>query len=119
MQVDAIIDYLVRSRDMVQGQLGVDGGRQRLRLRRCLRAADPRPRPSWDVLIAISISSRSPNILRAIGAPRQQGLTVVASTERTGGEMAPLCNLCLHAPTCVCTPRRMGRSSFSRLSSPP
>jgi D-sedoheptulose 7-phosphate isomerase len=50
------------------------------------------------VLIAISISSRSPNILRAIGA-RQQALTVVAFTERSGGEMAPLCNLCLHAPT--------------------
>jgi len=51
-----------------------------------------------DVLIAISISGRSLNILRTIGAVRQQGLTVVGLTCRTGGEMADLCDLCLYAP---------------------
>ena len=52
-----------------------------------------------DVLIAISTSGRSPNILRAIAAARQQGVTVVGFTGRTGGELVPLCHLCLHAPS--------------------
>ena len=52
-----------------------------------------------DVLIAISTSGRSPNILRAIGAAREKRLTVVGFTGRTGGEMASLCDFCLHAPS--------------------
>jgi D-sedoheptulose 7-phosphate isomerase len=51
-----------------------------------------------DVLIAISTSGRSPNILRAIVAGRAQGLRVVGLTGRTGGEMAAICDLCLRAP---------------------
>ena len=52
-----------------------------------------------DVLIVISTSGRSPNILKAIGAARERRLTVVGFTGRTGGEMAALCDLCLHAPS--------------------
>lgn len=52
-----------------------------------------------DVFIAISTSGRSPNILRAIGAAREKRLTVIGFTGRTGGEMAALCDLCLHAPS--------------------
>lgn len=52
-----------------------------------------------DVLIVISTSGRSPNILRAIAAAHEKGLTVVGLTGRTGGEMAALCDLCLHAPS--------------------
>jgi D-sedoheptulose 7-phosphate isomerase len=52
-----------------------------------------------DVLIAISTSGRSPNILRAISAARYGRLAVVGFTGRTGGEMASLCDLCLHAPS--------------------
>ena len=51
-----------------------------------------------DVLIAISTSGRSPNILRAIDAARRQGLVVIGFTGRSGGEMAGRCDLCLHAP---------------------
>jgi D-sedoheptulose 7-phosphate isomerase len=51
-----------------------------------------------DVLIAISTSGRSPNILRAIAAARQKELTVVGFTGRSGGEMATQCNVCLRAP---------------------
>ena len=50
-----------------------------------------------DVLIVISTSGRSPNILKAIGAAREKRVTVVGFTGRTGGEMAALCDLCLHA----------------------
>ena len=51
-----------------------------------------------DVLIAISTSGRSPNILRAIDAARSKGLVVVGFTGRGGGEMAAGCDLCLCAP---------------------
>jgi D-sedoheptulose 7-phosphate isomerase len=54
---------------------------------------------SGDVFIAISTSGRSPNILRAIGAAREKRLAVIGFTGRTGGEMAALCDLCLHAPS--------------------
>jgi D-sedoheptulose 7-phosphate isomerase len=51
-----------------------------------------------DVLIAISTSGRSPNILRAIEAARSTGLVVVGFTGSSGGEMAARCHLCLYAP---------------------
>ena len=51
-----------------------------------------------DVLIAISTSGHSPNILRAIDAARSKGLGVVGFTGRSGGEMAARCHLCLYAP---------------------
>src|SRR5271170_4480985 len=51
-----------------------------------------------DVLIAISTSGRSPNILRAIDAARSKGLVVVGFTGKSGGEMAARCELCLRAP---------------------
>jgi D-sedoheptulose 7-phosphate isomerase len=53
---------------------------------------------SGDVLIAISTSGRSPNILRAIAAARQKELAVVGFTGRSGGEMAGQCDVCLRAP---------------------
>ena len=52
-----------------------------------------------DVLLAISTSGRSPNILRAIAAARELGLVTIGLTGSTGGEMAALCDLCLHAPS--------------------
>jgi D-sedoheptulose 7-phosphate isomerase len=52
-----------------------------------------------DVLVAISTSGRSPNILRAIDAARDKGLRVIGMTGRGGGEMSRRCDLCLHAPS--------------------
>jgi D-sedoheptulose 7-phosphate isomerase len=52
-----------------------------------------------DVLLAISTSGRSPNILRAIAAAHDLGLVTIGLTGRTGGEMTALCDLCLHAPS--------------------
>jgi D-sedoheptulose 7-phosphate isomerase len=54
---------------------------------------------SGDVLIAISTSGRSPNILRALDAARERRMVTVGFTGRTGGEMASRCDLCLHAPS--------------------
>jgi len=52
-----------------------------------------------DVLIAISTSGRSPNILKAIAAARASGLCVIGFTGKNGGAMAPECDLCLCAPS--------------------
>jgi D-sedoheptulose 7-phosphate isomerase len=52
-----------------------------------------------DAFIAISTSGRSPNILRAIEAARKKQITAIGLTGRTGGQMAPLCDICLHAPS--------------------
>jgi D-sedoheptulose 7-phosphate isomerase len=54
---------------------------------------------SGDVFIAISTSGRSPNILRAIDAARQKQIVTIGFTGRTGGEMSPRCDLCLHVPS--------------------
>ena len=52
-----------------------------------------------DVLIALSTSGRSPNILRAIAAARHKDLAVVGFTGRSGGAMAKECDVCLCAPS--------------------
>jgi len=56
-----------------------------------------------DVLIAISTSGRSPNILAALKAARETGITAIGFTG--GGEraMTAYCDLCLAAP-CMETP---------------
>jgi len=51
-----------------------------------------------DVLIALSTSGRSPNILKAIAAARASGLVVIGFTGKGGGDMAARCDLCLCAP---------------------
>ena len=52
-----------------------------------------------DILIAISTSGRSPNILRAIDAARRIGVTTIGFTGRVGGEMPGRCDLCLRVPS--------------------
>jgi len=52
-----------------------------------------------DVLLAISTSGRSPNILRAIEAARDIGLVVIGFTGRSGGDMGSRCHICLRAPS--------------------
>jgi hypothetical protein len=74
--------------------VGIDYGYDRVLERQILGLVCP-----GDVLIAISTSGRSPNILRAISAGREKSLAIVGFTGRTGGEMASRCELCLHAPS--------------------
>jgi D-sedoheptulose 7-phosphate isomerase len=52
-----------------------------------------------DVLIAISTSGNSPNILRGLEAGRKRGAVVVGLSGETGGEMAPLVDLLLNVPS--------------------
>jgi len=50
-----------------------------------------------DVVWALSVSGRSPNVIRAIQAARKLGATIIGFTGKSGGEMAELCGLCFRA----------------------
>jgi D-sedoheptulose 7-phosphate isomerase len=51
-----------------------------------------------DVLLGISTSGRSPNVLRAFEAARLRGLVCLGFTGRAGGTMAERCDLVFRAP---------------------
>ena len=74
--------------------IGNDYGYDRLFERQILGLGRP-----GDVFIGISTSGRSPNILRALEAAREQRIITVGFTGRTGGEMPLRCDLCLRAPS--------------------
>ena len=52
-----------------------------------------------DVLIAISTSGRSPNLLKALRAAGAKGIAAIGFTGATGGDMAALCDPCLRVPS--------------------
>src|SRR5260370_14887137 len=66
--------------------IGNDYGYDRIFERQILGLGSP-----GDVLIVISTSGRSPNLLRAIGAARQKRLTVVRLTGNTRGCVSTAC----------------------------
>jgi D-sedoheptulose 7-phosphate isomerase len=57
-----------------------------------------------DVLVALSTSGNSPNILRAVEAARAAGVKVVGFTGRKGGALASACDACFRVPADL-TPR--------------
>ena len=67
---------------------------------RMVRAAG---RPG-DVLVGISTSGNSPNVLKAIAAARERGMHVVGMTGTSGGKMTELVDLLLNIPSSA-TPR--------------
>jgi D-sedoheptulose 7-phosphate isomerase len=52
-----------------------------------------------DVLIAITTSGNSRNVIRAAEAARERGLTVIGLTGRTGGKLKELSDPCLCVPS--------------------
>lgn len=58
-----------------------------------------------DVLLAISTSGRAVNVLRAVRCARAKGMTVIALTGGSGGELAPLAHLPLIVSVTRSTPR--------------
>jgi D-sedoheptulose 7-phosphate isomerase len=52
-----------------------------------------------DVLIAISTSGRSPNILKALDAARAKGVVTIGFAGRKGGDMKGRCDVLLAAPS--------------------
>lgn len=53
---------------------------------------------SGDVLLAISTSGNSENIINAIRAAKDKGMVIVGLTGKTGGKMADLCDVEIRAP---------------------
>ena len=51
-----------------------------------------------DVLVAISTSGNSNNVLKAIDSARRQGMKVIALTGKNGGKMAYICDVEIRAP---------------------
>ena len=52
-----------------------------------------------DLLVALSTSGSSPNVLRGAEAGRRRGACVVALTGETGGELASLADLLINVPS--------------------
>jgi D-sedoheptulose 7-phosphate isomerase len=53
---------------------------------------------SGDLLVAISTSGNSRNVLRAVEVARALDMAVLGFTNRTGGALAQLCTVCVRAP---------------------
>ena len=51
-----------------------------------------------DVLIGISTSGNSANVIRAMQVARTLGLHIIGLTGRTGGKLKPLCDVCIRVP---------------------
>jgi D-sedoheptulose 7-phosphate isomerase len=54
-----------------------------------------------DVFLAISTSGNSPNLVRALGAAKKQGLATIGFTGNGGGRMKPLCDYNIIIPSAV------------------
>lgn len=54
-----------------------------------------------DVLIAISTSGNSPNVLKAVTAAQKQKMTVVGLTGKDGGKLKSLADICIKIPATV------------------
>ena len=52
-----------------------------------------------DVLIAVSVSGNSPNVLACVDAAKELGLTTIAFTGFDGGRLANMVDLLVHVPT--------------------
>jgi len=52
-----------------------------------------------DVVLAISTSGRSPNILAGLRAAREVGATTIGFTGNTDSTMLPLCDICVRVPS--------------------
>ena len=52
-----------------------------------------------DCLVAISTSGNSTGILRAVATAQEIGVSVTGMTGAAGGKLAPLCDVCLRAPS--------------------
>ena len=57
-----------------------------------------------DVLVGISTSGNSANILKAIDKAKEIGVKTIAMTGEKGGKMAGCCDILINVPS-TCTPR--------------
>jgi D-sedoheptulose 7-phosphate isomerase len=54
---------------------------------------------SGDVVIAMSTSGNSPNVVKALQAAKEMGLTTIGFTGTMGGKMKDMVDVCVHAPS--------------------
>jgi D-sedoheptulose 7-phosphate isomerase len=52
-----------------------------------------------DILVAISTSGDSPNILSGVESARSMGIKVIGLTGKGGGKLAPLCDIAIVVPS--------------------
>lgn len=52
-----------------------------------------------DVVLAISTSGNSPNVLRAVGSAKKLGISTIGLTGRSGGKLRHCVDLCLNVPS--------------------
>jgi D-sedoheptulose 7-phosphate isomerase len=52
-----------------------------------------------DVLVVLSTSGNSSNIIEGIKEARKTGIITIGLTGRSGGKMPPLCDICLNVPS--------------------
>lgn len=57
-----------------------------------------------DILLLISTSGKSPNILKAAETAKRQKITIIGLTGKTGGDLTRLCDLSINVPSTE-TPR--------------
>lgn len=74
--------------------IGNDYGYEHVFARQVLALASP-----GDVLVVISTSGNSPNVLLAAEAARQRGASVIGLTGQSGGRLRALCDVCLCVPS--------------------
>ncbi len=74
--------------------IGNDYGYERVFSRQIEALARP-----GDVFMAISTSGNSPNVVSAITAAKNKGVTTIGLTGRSGGKMPELCDHILRAPS--------------------
>lgn len=54
-----------------------------------------------DVVVGLSTSGNSPNVIKALQAAKAAGAVAVGMTGRSGGKMAAICDLCIKVPADV------------------
>jgi D-sedoheptulose 7-phosphate isomerase len=74
--------------------LGNDFGFERIFSQQLLALGRP-----GDLLVGISTSGNSPNIVRAASAARGLGMKVLGMTGASGGQLEALCDVCLKVPS--------------------
>jgi phosphoheptose isomerase len=52
-----------------------------------------------DLVVAISTSGNSPNVINAIAAAKKEGCRVIGLSGKNGGEMAKICDICIVVPS--------------------
>lgn len=62
------------------------------------RALEGAARPG-DILVAISTSGNSPNVIRAAQAAKELGVTVIAMTGQSGGKLAEFADFLVNVPS--------------------